>query len=114
VKGPLDTFADGVGIRACANGVANSRYSNISVTNNSFSIFIAIDAGAADDALPPYYSDHCELDHLVVDANLIEDANRGIGLASANLGNQYNMVRHIRITNNRILRASLALRVNTA
>jgi hypothetical protein len=114
VRGPLDKFADGIGARACSDGIANSRYSNVSFTNNHFSIHNAIDAGAADEALPPYYSDNCVLEHLTIDGNVIEDADIAIALATANLGNQHNVAQHLRITNNHILRARQGLRLGCA
>ena len=114
IRGPVESFADGIGARVCSDGVANSRYTGVYITNNSIRVHTAIDASAADEALPPYYSDNCVLENLVIDGNLIEDAATGIYLDSSNLGNQHNMARHIRITNNRILRSTNGMRIGAA
>ena len=114
VRGPLQTFADGIGARACSDGVFRNRFSRVRIANNHLSIHTAIDASAADEALPPSYSDRCVLEDLVIDGNVIEDAQTGIYLDSANLGNQNNVAQRITITNNRLLRPRTGMRIGAA
>ena len=114
VLGPVDRFAEGIGVRACSDGVFNSRFTNIYVTDNHLRVNNAIAAGAADEPLPPHYSDNCLIDTLVIDGNLIEDGNVGIAVSTANLANQHNTIQHIRITNNRLLRTRTGMLLNVA
>lgn len=104
IRGPVDPFSNAVGIRPCADGAYSNRAVGIFITNNVMTSTVAIDIGAADEALPPNFSDHCLIDNLVIDGNMIEDSQTGIKLDASNLANQHNTAQHLRITNNRVLR----------
>jgi hypothetical protein len=100
-----------VGIVAGSGGASRNQVINTTIANNHLTGG-CICIGAGDVASdwggvpgPIQYSDNNLIDHLAIVNNVLEDGAY-MSLGAANLGNRYNQVNHVQISNNTLLRTN--------
>lgn len=98
----IDTTNAAIGIRPSTSGASRDSAINVTVRSNHITAEIGLDVGAADEARPPFYSDDASIENLVIDGNVVDRCSTGIRVYAADLGNQRAVVKHLRITNNRV------------